>query len=138
MYWDDNLLDSERYYKLRNVFKTEEEAKFELERVKIMAELQNYADEHNGEIAHPSYAFWIGLNEDDKEIVVEDDSFFPPVGTVLFSNANTAYDAIKAIGEDRILKYMFRINPNKEMHCNGDCECCDEYNKWDDTEEDED
>lgn len=138
LYWDDNLLDSERYYKLRNVFKTEEEAKFELERVKIMAELQNYADEHTGEIAHLLDAFWIAFDEDDMSITVETESCLPPVGAVLFSDADTAYDAIEAIGEDRILKYMFGVNPNKELHCNGDCECCDEYNKWDDTEEDED
>ena len=71
-------------------------------------------------------------------ITVEMESCLPPVGAVLFSDADTAYDAIEAIGEDRILKYMFGVNPNKELHCNGDCECCDEYNKWDDTEEDED
>ena len=47
-----------------------------------------------------------------------------------------AYDAIETIGEDRILKYMFRVNPNKELHCNGDCECCDEYDPWDEEDED--
>ena len=44
--------------------------------------------------------------------------------------------AIETIGEDRILKYMFRVNPNKELHCNGDCECCDEYDPWDEEDED--
>ena len=111
-------------------------AEFEVERRKIMAELQNYADEHNGEIAHPSYAFWLALDEDDMSITVENDSFLPPVGTVLFSNGDIAYDAIETIGEDRILKYMFRVNPNKELHCNGDCECCDEYDPWDEEDED--
>ena len=69
-------------------------------------------------------------------ITVENDSFLPPVGTVLFSNGDIAYDAIETIGEDRILKYMFRVNPNKELHCNGDCECCDEYDPWDEEDED--
>ena len=59
-----------------------------------------------------------------------------PVGAVLFSDGGTAYDAIETIGEDRILKYMFRVNPNKELHCNGDCECCDEYDPWDEEDED--
>ena len=56
----------------------------------------------------------------------------------MFSDGDTAYDAIEAIGEDRILKYMFKINQNKELHCNGDCECCDEYeyDNFDDDEED--
>ena len=136
--WRNDHTDND-VYNLRNVFKTRKEAELEVERKKIMAELQDYADEHNGEIAHPSDAFWLGLDEDDMEIIVEDDSFFPPVGAVLFSDADTACNAIEAIGEDRILKYMFGIELDKEFHCNGDCECCDEYNPWDDTvEEDED
>lgn len=131
--WDNDIIDN-KYYNFRNIYKTKEEAEFEVERRKVMIELQNYADEHNGEIEHPAYAFWIALNED--EITVETESYLAPVGTVLFSNEDTAYDAIEAIGEDRILRYMFRINPNKEMHCNGDCECCDEY-KYDNCDDEE-
>lgn len=135
--WENDIFDN-KYYNARNIYKTKEEAEFEVERRKIMIDLQNYADEHNGEIAHLSDAFWIAYDEDDMSITVEMESCLPPVGAVLFSDGDTAYDAIEAIGEDRILKYMFRVNPNKELYCNGDCECCDEYNKWDDTEEDED
>ena len=133
--WENDVFDN-KHYNTRNVFKTIEEAEFEVERRKIMIELQNYADKHNEEIAHPSYAFWLALDEDDMSITVENDSFLPPVGTVLFSNGDIAYDAIETIGEDRILKYMFIVNPNKELHCNGDCECCDEYDPWDEEDED--
>lgn len=133
--WENDVFDN-KHYNTRNVFKTIEEAEFEVERRKIMIELQNYTDKHNEEIAHPSYAFWLALDEDDMSITVENDSFLPPVGTVLFSNGDIAYDAIETIGEDRILKYMFRVNPNKELHCNGDCECCDEYDPWDEEDED--
>lgn len=132
--WNNDAFDN-KYYNTRNIYKTKEEAEFELERKQIMIELQNYADDHNGEIAHPSDAFWLGFDEDNMLIIVEDDSIFPPVGTVLFSDADTAYNAIEDIGEDRIIKYMFGIDPDKEFHCNGDCECCDEYNPWDDDEE---
>ena len=132
--WTENKADKGRYG-LRNVFRTKEDAEFEVERRKIIAELQNYADEHNSEIAHPSDAFWLGFDEDNMLIIVEDDSIFPPVGTVLFSDEDTACDAIETIGEDRIIKYMFGIEPDKKIHCNGDCECCDEYNLWDDEEE---
>lgn len=135
--WTENKADKGRYGP-RNVFRTKEDAEFEVERRKIIAELQNYADDHNGEITHPSDAFWIAFDEDDMSITVETDSYLPPVGAVLFSNADTACNAIEEIGEDRIIKYMFGIDPDKEFHCNGDCECCDEYNPWDDDEEDED
>lgn len=118
--WENDTYDN-KYYNVRDIYKTREEAEFELERRKIMIELQNYADEHNGEIAHPSYAFWLALDEDDMSITVENDSFLPPVGTVLFSNGDIAYDAIETIGEDRIIKYMFGIDLDKKFHCNGDC-----------------
>lgn len=111
--WENDAFDN-KYYNARNIYKTKEEAEFEAERRKIMTELQNYADEHNGEIARPSYAFWLGFDEDDMAITVEFESYLPPVGTVLFSDEGTAYDAIKAIGEDRILKYMFRIDLNDD------------------------
>ena len=133
--WENDTYDN-KYYNVRDIYKTREEAEFELERRKIMIELQNYADEHNGEIAHPSYAFWLALDEDDMSITVENDSFLPPVGTVLFSNGDIAYDAIETIGEDRIIKYMFGIDLDKKLHCNGDCECCDEYDPWDEEDED--
>ena len=141
--WDNDIIDN-KYYNFRNIYKTKEEAEFEVERRKVMIELQNYADEHNGETAHPSDAFWIAFDEDDMSITVETESYLPPVGAVLFSDADTAYDAIEAIGENRILeymfrvnpKYMFRVNPNKELHCNGDCECCDEDDPWDEEDED--
>lgn len=133
--WENDVFDN-KHYNTRNVFKTIEEAEFEVERRKIMIELQNYADEHNGEITHPSDAFWLAFDEDDISITVETESYLPPVGAVLFSDEDTAYDAIEAIGENRILEYMFRVNPNKELHCNGDCECCDEYDPWDEEDED--
>lgn len=133
--WENDAFDN-KHYNARDIYKTREEAEFELERRKIMIELQNYADDHNGEISNPSDAFWIAFDEDDMSITVEMKSYLPPVGTVLFSDANTAYDAIDAIGEDRILKYMFGV-VDEEFHCNGDCECCDEYNPWDDDDEED-
>ena len=127
--WTENKADKGRYG-LRNVFRTKEDAEFEVERRKIITELQNYADDHNGEISNLSDAFWIAFDENDMSITVETDSYLPPVGAVLFSDGGTAYDAIETIGEDRILKYMFRVNPNKELHCNGDCD------PWDEEDED--
>ena len=58
--WDNDIIDN-KYYNFRNIYKTKEEAEFEVERRKVMIELQNYADEHNGETAHPSDAFWIKM-----------------------------------------------------------------------------
>ena len=135
--WENDVFDN-KHYNARDIYKTREEAEFELERRKIMIELQNYADDHNGEIDNLSNAFWIAFDEDDMSITIETKSYLPPVGTVLFSDAATACNAIETIGEDRIIKYMFGSEPDKKSNCNGDCECCDEYNSWDDDELDDD
>lgn len=107
-----------------------------------MTELQDYADEHNGPDfdIYNDESYWISYDASEGDLFPDysEEALYVPVNTVLFSSDDVATDAIEAIGEDRILKYMFGVNPNKELHCNGDCECCDEYNKWDDTEEDED
>ena len=43
-----------------------------------MIELQNYADDHNGEIAHPSDAFWLAFDEDDMSITVARHTGYKP------------------------------------------------------------
>ena len=111
--WENDAFDN-KYYNARNIYKTKEEAEFEIERRKIMTELQNYADEHNGKITHPSDTYWLRFDEDDMSITVDYESYLPPVGTVLFSDEGTAYNAVEAIGEDRIIKYMFRIDLNDD------------------------
>ena len=71
--WENDAFDN-KHYNARDIYKTREEAEFELERRKIMIELQNYADDHNGEIDNPSDAFWIAFDEDDMSITIEMDS----------------------------------------------------------------
>lgn len=111
--WENDAFDN-KYYNTRNIYKTKEEAEFEAERRKIMTELQNYADEHNGKITHPSDTYWLKFDEDNMSITADYESYLPPVGTVLFSDEGTACNAVEAIGEDRIIKYMFRIDLNDD------------------------
>lgn len=137
--WKNDHTDND-VYNLRNVFKTREEAEFEVERKKIMAELQNYADDHNSPDfdIYSDEIYWISYDVDEGDLFPYEGGYALPVNTILFSSEEVTSDAIEAIGEDRIIKYMFGIDRTKEVHCNGDCECCDEYNPWDDDEEDED
>lgn len=103
-----------KYFNLRNCFKTKEEAEFELERRKIIAELHNYADEYNATdidwdkrnqqkcFIYYSYTeskFEISFTTLDRRI--GDD--------IYFTSYEVAESAIKHVGKNRILKYVFGI-----------------------------
>ena len=102
-------------FNLRNCFKTIEEAKFELERRKIIAELQNYADEYN-----TTDIDW-NNNEQEKHFIyyccslkMLNTAFVYRVerlvgNEIYFTSQEIAESAIKHVGKNRILKYVFGI-----------------------------
>ena len=113
--WVCDEADNE-YFNLRNCFKTKEEAEFELEKKKVIAELQNYADEHNDKID------WNDLNSAKWEIFYDYSSnnlsinyyyYSCNMNCIHFSSEDVAQAAIRAVGEDRIKKYIFGISEDK-------------------------
>lgn len=95
-----------------NCFRTEEEAKFRVEQIKVYNELKNFADENNDEIdwnniqqqKYYIYYDWkckivnvFHAHEQSKSI------------NVYFSNRELAHYAIEQIGEERIKKYLFEV-----------------------------
>lgn len=109
--WSGYDIDENRY-SIGNCFKTEEEAQNAVERLKIRAELQRFADEHNEPIdwKNRNTAKWyIRFNYDDE--IVE----WSPVRTardtfqIYFSSEEVARAAVQAVGEERIKKYLFGV-----------------------------
>lgn len=107
-YWIDSACDRCRY-KLRNVFKTYEEAKFALEKLKVLAELQEYADCDKEWIRDNTH--WnIGYETNNGRI--EAHSYCCTKITpfnLYFSSEEQAQKAIDAIGEERLKKYYFCV-----------------------------
>lgn len=109
--WTNGLLDRKRY-ELGNIFFTEEEAEFAREKRKVEVELQRYAEEHNGPI-HEAY-YWI-LHDEDEGILDYDVWGNSKVqGAVTFNSKQLVFDAIEAVGKDRILKYIFGVESEGE------------------------
>lgn len=87
------------------VFKTKEEAEFEAEKMKVTRELEKFAcnyktDEENYYLyasLFPRIAIKINVSHWNK------------VEKIYFESENKAKEAIKAVGEDRILKYYFGV-----------------------------
>lgn len=104
------------YFNLRNCFKTLEEAEFELERRKVVAELQNYADDHNDEIDwnDSDLGKWMIIyNYQSERILLIDNYYSHYMNSIDFSSKNIAQKAIDTVGEDRIKKYIFGVSEDK-------------------------
>lgn len=114
-FWQDDYYDHERLL-FGNVFKTEEEAKFERERRKVYFELKKYVYEHDPRPItkkdwkdYDVFKYYITYWCDCDEIIIEYNNMLKLHNTIYASNRETLKDAIKAIGEDRIKKYLFEV-----------------------------
>ena len=104
--WTNDHLDEARW-ELGNVFFTEEEAEFAREKKKVEVELERYAKEHNGPILADRY--YILYDEYDEELTYDVLIDNKAQGTVVFKSKQLVFDAIEAVGKDRILKYIFGV-----------------------------
>lgn len=105
-------------FEMGNVFKTVEEAQFEIEKRRVKAELERYALKHN----EPNREEWnehnthhiIAYDEKDDELFIRYDTLLRNESTTFFTSQEIAVDAIKAVGEDRIKKYLFGVEVEDE------------------------
>lgn len=119
--WQEAGADYKRF-KIGNVYKTREEVCFALERAKVKAELKRYALEHNetlrekwdreGTYQHYSIVF----DNEKKKIATTNAYFLQEESTTYFTSREIAYNAIKSVGKDRILKYLFDVDCEEETN----------------------
>lgn len=106
---DEDDLDM---WELGNIFFTEEEAEFAREKRKVEVELERYAKEHNGPILEDNYC--ILYDEDNEEFDFDVWIGNKVQGTVVFTSKQLVFDAIEAVGKDRILKYIFGVESEEK------------------------
>ena len=103
----DNFL-----YSIGHMYATEADAEFALECMKVVAELERYAQEHNnGEIDWTGEAasyYRLSYDHRDNDIFVDNNTILQATATY-FTSREIALDAIKTSGKDRIKKYLFNI-----------------------------
>lgn len=104
--WNDIEYDNTRW-DLGNVFLTEKEIVFAIEKRKVEVELERYAKEHNGPTLEDSY--FILYDECNEEIDYDVWADYRPQGAVVFASKQLVFDAIEAVGKERILKYIFGV-----------------------------
>lgn len=108
----ESIADEERFV-FGNCFKTEDEAKFALEKLKVITELKRFAIEHNeGEIdwsdsEQKKYYIYYSchINRTDIDFTTQ-----MRENIVYFTSQEIATQAIQEIGEERLKKYYFEVN----------------------------
>lgn len=104
--WDNNTVDNQ-IFDSANIFETEDDAEFALERRKVLAEI----DEWSGEYGDPvSIAYY--ENNDRVESI---GALYPLCGEAVFANYEDADGCIRAIGQERLKKYYFRIPKDSDV-----------------------
>lgn len=111
---ENNQSEAKLRYKLGNYFKTRQEAGFEREKRLLYQELSDYAFQHNekelnwDDATQEKFCIYLAHKPDSSTVLAIDNMQtveYP--NTVYFSSREIAKNAIKAIGEERIKKYLF-------------------------------
>lgn len=87
-----------------NVFKTRKEAEFMVERLKVIAEMKKFGREFVAGKAN----FCLNYIHTDRSLDI-DWTYNVQSSNIYFESEAKAWEAIKAVGEDRIKKYYLRI-----------------------------
>src|SRR5699024_7590376 len=103
-FWKSEQLDLNRY-RIGNMFKTEKEAEFAVEKLKVEAELRKYSRPFKED----DYNSFIELYMFDKTPTVDSNEYWQTQGVIYFESDEKAQQAIDAVGEERIKKYIFGV-----------------------------
>lgn len=105
-----NNADYAERYSIGNCFRTKEEAEFAVERLKVIAELRRFAEEHNIKVLDwnndNQRKYLLYYEHSVNEILINSYTYMHH-NDIHFSSEEIAEAAIEVIGEDRLKKYYF-------------------------------
>ena len=101
----DNLNSETSMLELGNIYRTEEEAEFDVEKKKVETELRKFSrpfkeGENN---------YYIELYTSDKKLSIDSIEYFKTQGTIYFESTTITNEAIDTVGAERIKKYIFGV-----------------------------
>ena len=97
-------------YAIGNCFRTHEEAEFAVEKLKVIAELKRFAQEHNEKIdwKDGGWKYCITYNYTENKFTYMS-AITSKRNDIYFTSEEIAQQAIEAIGADRLKKYYFEV-----------------------------
>lgn len=104
MKWDGCDYEEERL-SIGNVFRTEEQAKFVAEKIKVEAILRSYSRPFEKDTNN----YFIELCSFDDSLTIDADADFQPQGTFYFDSEEIALQAIDKAGDWRIKRFIFGV-----------------------------
>ena len=104
-FWKSEQFDLDRY-RIGNMFKTEKEACFAVEKLKVEEELRKFSRPFK----HGAKNHTINYNHETEMVVnVNATATYQETGSFYFDSYEEVVEAIKSVGEDRIKKYIFGV-----------------------------
>ena len=91
--------------KIGNFFKTEEEAEFIAEKLKVEAELRKYSKLFE----YGKFNYYLFFDIDGNSFRTDFTSYCPPQGAIYFESEEKAQQAVSTVGKERIKKYLFGV-----------------------------
>ena len=91
-----------------NCFRTKEEAEFEVKRLKVITELKEFTESDDAVWGEGDCHWYIYFEAMSGYIEVEYD-ISCKFGNLYFPSEETAREAIKAVGEDRVKRFYLRV-----------------------------
>ena len=101
--WDNDDIDKDRL-DLGNIFLTEEEAEFEVERRKVIQEFKRFSKEFEYNENNWNIAF-----DFSEEEIFYDCNNILQYPYIYFESLEKAQEAIQKVGEDRVIKYYLGV-----------------------------
>ena len=104
--WDEVNYDLEAQG-IGNVFRTEEQAKFAVEKLKVEAELRKFSRpfERGGN----NHSLFLEIYNNRHRLDIGVRNCYQAQGAIYFESVEKAQQAISTVGEDRIKKYIFGV-----------------------------
>lgn len=109
-HYKNYLSNKEGRYSIGNCYRTEKEALFALEKLKVIAELKRFAQERNDKIYwnNGSWKYCIAYDYTANKVIYMS-AMTSKRNDIYFTSEEIAQQAIKTIGADRLKKYYFEV-----------------------------
>lgn len=102
--WEGDDFDNQ-HLPIGNVFRTQEQAQFAVEKLKVEAELRKFSRPFE----YGKFNYYLFFDIDGNSFRTDFTSYCPPQGAIYFESEEKAQQAVSTVGEDRIKKYIFGV-----------------------------
>ena len=103
--WGESITNRQ-LIEIGNMFRTKEQAEFEVEKLKVEAELRKYSRPFKEGENENWFILW-GTYK--KEVQIDWSRKLVRQGTIYFESRKKANEAVESVGEERIKKYIFGV-----------------------------